>query len=67
MRLTAYLNFSVDELLSEDLSQLTQTTDYDTCWAARLTNEDGSLSYPYLLEELAERQQHHGSGGSQIP
>jgi halimadienyl-diphosphate synthase len=65
--LTAYLNFSVDELLREDLSQLTQKTDYDTCWAARLTNEDGSLAYPYLLEELAERQHPDGSWGSQIP
>ncbi len=67
MRTAAYLDFAVGELLKEELSQLTQASDYDTCWAARLTNEDGSLAYPHLLEALAERQHPDGSWGSQIP
>ncbi len=67
MSLIAYLNSAVDELLSEDLSQLAQVTDYDTCWAARLTEEDGSLAYPHLLEALTERQRPDGSWGGQIP
>lgn len=66
MRLAAYLGFAVDELLREDPS-LTQPTDYDTSWAARLTNEDGSLAYPHLLETLTERQHPDGSWGSRVP
>jgi halimadienyl-diphosphate synthase len=65
--LTAYLDFEVDELLGADFSQPTRVTDYDTSWAARLTNEDGSLAYPYVLEELRERQRSDGSWGSRIP
>ena len=67
VRLAAYLDFAVDELLRTDLSQLTQPTDYDTCWAARLTNEDGSLAYPHLLEALKAHQHPDGSWGSRIP
>jgi halimadienyl-diphosphate synthase len=65
--LAAYLDFAVDELLTTDLSQFAQATDYDTCWAARLTNADGSLAYPHLLQTLTERQHPDGSWGSRIP
>lgn len=67
MSLIAYLNSAVDELLSEDLSQLARGTDYDTSWAARLTNEDGGLAYPHLLEVLTDRQRPDGSWGGQVP
>jgi halimadienyl-diphosphate synthase len=67
MALTTYLDFAVDDLLRADLSQLTQATDYDTCWAARLTSEDERLAYPYLLEALTNRQHPDGSWGSQVP
>ena len=66
MSLTAYLDFVVDELLQADFSQPTQVTDYDTSWAARLTNEDGSLAYPSSLEKLREHQHSDGSWGSKI-
>jgi halimadienyl-diphosphate synthase len=67
MRLSTYLHFAVDELLESDLSYLSRTADYDTCWAARLTNEDGRLAYPYLLDELLGRQHPDGSWGSREP
>lgn len=67
MRLSAYLDFAVGELLRMDDAQPIQPTDYDTSWAARLTNSDGSLAYPDLLGWLAERQHPDGSWGSQIP
>ncbi len=67
MRLASYLNLAVDELLRTDLSHLTQSSAYDTSWAARLTDEDGSLAYPHLLENLTERQHIDGSWGSRIP
>jgi halimadienyl-diphosphate synthase len=67
VRLAAYLNVAVDELLKADLSQFDQATVYDTCWAARLTNEDGSLAYPHLLQALMERQHPDGSWGSRAP
>lgn len=67
MRLSAYLDFAVDDLLRADFSYLTQATDYDTSWAARLTNEDGSLAYPHLLQELAGRQHPDGSWGGRVP
>jgi halimadienyl-diphosphate synthase len=67
MRLSAYLHFAVDELLESDLSYLPCISDYDTCWAARLTNEDGSLAYPHLLDELLGRQHPDGSWGSREP
>lgn len=49
MRLSTYLDLSVDELLQMEGPHLIRATDYDTCWAARLTNPDGSLAYPHLL------------------
>lgn len=67
MRLPAYLDFAVDELLRMDMPRPIQPTDYDTCWAARLTNPDGSLAYPDLLRWLVERQHPDGSWGSQVP
>jgi halimadienyl-diphosphate synthase len=67
MRLSAYLNFAAEELLRSELSYLTQVTDYDTSWAARLTNGDGSLAYPDLLEELASRQHPDGCWGGRVP
>ena len=67
VRLAAHVDFGVDELLMSDLSQFAQATDYDTCWAARLTNGDGSLAYPHLLQALTERQHPNGSWGSRIP
>ena len=44
-----------------------QPTDYDTCWMARLTETDGSLAYPDLLDSLMNRQHPDGSWGSQVP
>src|SRR3712207_6878732 len=67
MRLTAYLDFTAEELLRSELSYLSQVTDYDTSWAARLTDGDGSLAYPNLLEELASRQHPDGSWGGRVP
>lgn len=67
MRLPAYLDFATDELLRMDMPQPIHPTDYDTCWAARLTNPDGSLAYPHLLRWLVERQHPDGSWGSQVP
>jgi halimadienyl-diphosphate synthase len=67
MRLSAYLDFAVGELLGSELSYLTQVTDYDTSWAARLKDPDGSLAYPHLLQDLVERQHPDGSWGGQIP
>lgn len=67
MRLPAYLDFAADELLRMDMPQPIQPTDYDTCWAARLTKPDGSLAYPDLLRWLVERQHPDGSWGSQVP
>jgi halimadienyl-diphosphate synthase len=67
MQLSAYLDFAVDSLLQADLSYLTSPTDYDTSWAARLLNPDGSLAYPGLLQTLVERQHADGSWGGQQP
>jgi halimadienyl-diphosphate synthase len=67
VRFAAQLNVAVDELLRADLSQFTQATVYDTCWAARLTNEDGSLAYPHLLQALIDQQHPDGSWGSRTP
>jgi halimadienyl-diphosphate synthase len=64
--LALYLDSEVDRLLKADFSQPTRVTDYDTSWAARLTNEDGSLAYPDILEKLSERQRSDGSWGSRI-
>nr|MBA3789971.1 hypothetical protein [Rubrobacter sp.] len=67
MRLSAYLDFAAGELLRSDLSYLTQATDYDTSWAARLRNADGSLAYPGLLVGLTNRQHPDGSWGGSVP
>jgi halimadienyl-diphosphate synthase len=67
MRLSTYVQFALDELLQMKSSQLIQPTDYDTFWAARLTNPDGALAYPHLLSYLMSRQHTDGSWGSQIP
>ncbi len=67
MRLSAYLNCAVGELMRLDDPQPIQPTDYDTCWAARLTNPDGSLAHPRLMSHLMGRQHPDGSWGSQIP
>ena len=56
----------VDELLRADYSQPTRVTDYDTSWAARLTDEDGCLAYPNSLEKLREHQHSDGSWGGEI-
>jgi len=67
MRLSAYLDFTAAELLRSELSYLTQATDYDTSWAARLRNGDGSLAYPGLLEGIVSRQHPDGSWGGSAP
>ncbi len=67
MRFSAYLNFAVGELMRIDDLQPIQPTDYDTCWAARLTNPDGTLAYPHLVERVLARQHADGSWGSQVP
>jgi halimadienyl-diphosphate synthase len=67
MRLIAYLDLAVKELLRSDLSYLPQVTDYDTSWAARLSDGNGGLAYPHLLQMLVDRQHEDGSWGGQIP
>ncbi len=67
MRLSAYLRFAVDEIFRMERSQPIQATIYDTCWAARITESDGSRAYPELLEWLMDRQNPDGSWGSQVP
>lgn len=67
MHVSDYLDFAVDELLRMETTQPIQPTNYDTCWAARLTNPDGTLAYPNLLRWLAARQHPDGSWGSRVP
>ena len=67
MRFSAYLDFAVDELLRMEAPQPIQPTVYDTYWAARLTNSDGTPSYPDLLPWLMDRQHPDGSWGSRVP
>lgn len=67
MRLSSYLDFAVGELLQMEERQFVQPTPYDTCWAAGLTNKDGTLAYPRLLSWLMRRQHPDGSWGSQVP
>lgn len=67
MRLSAYLDFAVDELLRAGISHPIQPTHYDTCWMAGLVEEDGTLAYPQLMHWLIERQHPDGSWGSRIP
>jgi halimadienyl-diphosphate synthase len=66
-RISAYLDYSAGDILQMNASRPIQPTDYDTCWAARLTNPDGTLAYPDLLRQLLERQHPDGSWGSTIP
>jgi halimadienyl-diphosphate synthase len=65
--LSAYLDYSAEELLRMETSRPIQPTDYDTCWVARLTNPDGTSAYPDLFGELLERQHADGSWGGTIP
>ncbi len=67
MRLSDYLDFAVGELLRMEDGQLVQPTHYDTCWAAGLTNGNGTLAYPELLSWLMRRQHPDGSWGSRVP
>ena len=65
--LTTYLDSAMNKLLRADLSHLSRASDYDTSWAARLINEDGSLAYPHLIHYLTKRQNPDGSWGGRIP
>ena len=65
--LPTYLDSAMNELLRADLSHLSRPSDYDTSWAARLINEDGSLAYPHLIHYLTQRQNPDGSWGGRIP
>src|ERR671910_904011 len=65
--LATYLDSAMNELLRADLSHLSRASDYDTSWAARLINEDGSLAYPHLIHYLTKRQNPDGSWGGRIP
>jgi halimadienyl-diphosphate synthase len=65
--LSAYLENSVEDILKIEAPRPIQPTDYDTCWVARLTNPDGSVAYPDLLEQMLERQHPDGSWGGTIP
>ncbi len=67
MGLSTYSSSAVSELLRLEGPQPVQPTDYDSCWAARLTHENGTLAYPHVLEHLIARQRPDGSWGSQIP
>src|ERR687897_217893 len=64
--LSRYLPFAVSELLRTDMSLLTKPTDYDSCWAAYLVEENGSPSYPDVLPTLLERQHPDGGWGSRV-
>src|SRR3712207_8871805 len=57
----------MNKLLRADLSHLSRASAYDTSWAARLINEDGSLAYPHLIHYLRKRQNPDGSWGGRIP
>lgn len=56
----------IEALLRRGLSHPLQPTDYDTSWAARLTDGD-ALAYPHLLDWLMDRQHPDGSWGGQVP
>lgn len=51
-RLSAYLDYSVEDILKIEAPRPIQPTDYDTCWVAWLTNPDGSVAYPDLFGHL---------------
>src|SRR5919112_5255583 len=65
--LATYLDSAKNNLLRADLSRLSRASDYDTSWAARLIDEDGSLAYPHLTHYLTQRQNPDGSWGGSIP
>jgi len=65
--LSAYLDYGVEDILKVEALQPIQPTDYDTCWVAWLTEPDGGVAYPELLERLLERQHPDGSWGGTIP
>ncbi len=67
MRLSTYSTNAVTDLLRLEDPQPVQPTDYDSCWAARLTHENGTLAYPEVLQHLMARQRPDGSWGSQVP
>ncbi|MGF1471949.1 MAG: prenyltransferase/squalene oxidase repeat-containing protein [Rubrobacteraceae bacterium] len=50
-----------------DDPQPIQPTDYDTSWAARLTDPEGTLAYPRLVGYLMSRQHPDGSWGGRLP
>jgi len=65
--LAAHLDSAMNKLLGADLSHLSRASDYDSSWAARLINEDGSLAYPHLIHYLTQRQNPDGSWGGRTP
>ena len=65
--LSAYLDYSVEDVLKVGAVRPIQPTDYDTCWVAWLTEPDGGVAYPELLERLLERQHPDGSWGALSP
>ena len=65
--LSAYLDYGVEDILKVEALQPIQPPDYDTCWVAWLTEPDGGVAYPELLERLLERQHPDGSWGGTIP
>ena len=58
---------AVSRVIERGLSRPLQATDYDTSWALRLSNADGTLAYPHLLERLLDRQREDGSWGGRVP
>ncbi|WP_166177341.1 prenyltransferase/squalene oxidase repeat-containing protein [Rubrobacter tropicus] len=57
---------AVARLIERGLSRPLQATDYDTSWALRLSNANGTPAYPRLLGPLLDRQREDGSWGGQI-
>lgn len=58
---------AVTRVIGRGLSRPLQATDYDTSWALRLSNADGTLAYPRLLDRLLDRQREDGSWGGRVP
>ena len=65
--LSAYLDYSVEDILKIEALRPIQATDYDTCWVAQLADPDGGVAYPDLFGQLLERQHPDGSWGGTIP
>lgn len=57
---------TIVRLLDLGLSRPLQATDYDTSWALRLGDEDGSPAYPRLARWLLGRQHEDGSWGGRV-